>query len=571
MQGLDFSIPAVTAYDRLLHRIEKGMTLLFAISDYIDGASLDTADMMERCMRARDNFVAYTNIITNLMHFSLCVGFAADFAISITAGVFDAVPWAGVVSLCLALVTPIQGGIGVVGDLFTSKRFALRLKEVKVPAFLASRCSSRFPILGQPSFIIKFGPIGARFQQASFYLAMINGFLSLIIVGVSWLTASMYTVEVKAKWAELSVSMPGFSMEDAMSRVTGVVSGLGDSCAGLFVILASGVTTAAYDLGGLSWLVVHVVEMEKFFVIGTGLMISGIAAKTGVEFPAGNFLFAPMGLTGAVTTLFGAVQAVPWFQKKMPDLMHFVHKAQLAVVGFLGVVFVALIQIGARGVSSFVEENWGGCHYQLACSLVGRGDFSLSQYASDENLTREDLTRILQPLFYASGISCLMTCLLILGGSNLARYMYYQSVLSRQEEIAAMRNGEGTADIRRDALVTKVRRVREQDIEATAAEMREHAIIGLEEEALVQEFATGVPMEEIYDIVRHDAIVSEIETAASVEKMVGDPSRGLEALCDDPGSTDHFDAVVRSRRTQSPPCRLILTYHGIRMNMAAMQ
>eukprot|EP01047_Picozoa_sp_COSAG01_P048014 COSAG01_NODE_4638_length_4859_cov_7.638967_4_plen_297_part_01 len=297
MQGLDFSLPAVTAYDRLLHRIEKGMTLLFAISDYIDGASLDTADMMERCMRARDNFVAYTNIITNLMHFSLCVGFAADFAISITAGVFDAVPWAGVVSLCLALVTPIQGGIGVVGDLFTSKRFAPRLKEVKVPAFLAKNCSSRFPILGQPSFIIKFGPIGARFQQASFYLAMINGFLALIIVGISWLTASMYAVEVKAKWAELSVSMPGLSMENAMSRVTGVVSGLGDSCAGLFVILASGVTTAAYDLGGLSWLVVHVVEMEKFFVIGTGLMISGIAAKTGAEFPAGNFLFAPMGLT----------------------------------------------------------------------------------------------------------------------------------------------------------------------------------------------------------------------------------------------------------------------------------
>jgi Ca2+-binding EF-hand superfamily protein len=263
MQGIDFSLPAVTAYERFLHKVEKAMTLLFALSDFIDGANLDTGELMERCMAARDKLVAYANVITNLMHFSLCFGFAADFAINITAGIFDAVPWAGVISLCLALITPIQGGIGVIGDLFTSKRFALRLKEVKVPAFLAKNCSSRFPILGQPSFIIKFGPIGARFQQASFYLSMVNGFLSLIIVGISWLTAPMYAVDVKAKWADLSASMPDFSMEDAMARVSGVVSGLGDSCTGMFVILVSGLMTASYDLGGISYLVTKVVEMVR--------------------------------------------------------------------------------------------------------------------------------------------------------------------------------------------------------------------------------------------------------------------------------------------------------------------
>ena len=114
MQKIDFSLPAVTAYERVLHKIEKAMALLFALSDYIDGMSLETGDMMERCLQARDKLVSYANLVTNLMHFSLCFGFAADFILNVQAGVFSAVPWVGFASLALAIVTPIQGGIGVV-------------------------------------------------------------------------------------------------------------------------------------------------------------------------------------------------------------------------------------------------------------------------------------------------------------------------------------------------------------------------------------------------------------------------------------------------------------------------
>lgn len=283
-------------------------------------------------------------------------------------------------------------------------------------------------------------------------------------------------------------------------------------------------------------------EQEKFFVMGTGLMISGISVKMGMDFPAGNFLFGPMGLIGSVTIFFGTVQAVPWFQKKLPDLMHFIHQAQLAVTGALGIIFIGLLQT-ARDVEGFVDENWDSCHYQIVCDFVGQKDFSMSKYAAEENLLHDDLLRTLQPLFYACAMSCIMTCLLILGGSNLAKYLYYQNVLSRREEIAAMKNGEGTADIRRDALQKKVRRVREQDINATAAEMQEKAIIHLEEDALIKEFATGVPMEECYDLDRHDEIVTEISNVASVEKMMGDPHRGIEALVDDPDGPD-FDTMV---------------------------
>ena len=51
-----FSLPAITAYERLIHRIEKAMTLLFALNEFIDGGvNLDTSDLMERCLKARDD------------------------------------------------------------------------------------------------------------------------------------------------------------------------------------------------------------------------------------------------------------------------------------------------------------------------------------------------------------------------------------------------------------------------------------------------------------------------------------------------------------------------------------
>ena len=104
---------------------------------------------------------SYVNIITNVMHFSLCFGFAADFLIQRDLGIYTAVPWVGMCSLGMALVTPFQGGLGVLSSIFCGKRFATRMREVVVPSWISSRCSSRFPILGKPSFIIRFGPIGA--------------------------------------------------------------------------------------------------------------------------------------------------------------------------------------------------------------------------------------------------------------------------------------------------------------------------------------------------------------------------------------------------------------------------
>ena len=56
-----FSLPAITAYERLIHRIEKAMTLLFALNEFIDGGvNLDTSDLMERCLKARDDLAACT-------------------------------------------------------------------------------------------------------------------------------------------------------------------------------------------------------------------------------------------------------------------------------------------------------------------------------------------------------------------------------------------------------------------------------------------------------------------------------------------------------------------------------
>jgi len=257
METIDFNMPAVTAYERWIHKIEKGMTLLFALNEFIEGGvNLSTDDLMERCLKARDDLVQYMNLMTNLMHFGLCFGFIMDFIYNLEMGMYSAVPWAGAFSLGLAIVTPFQGTIGTLSDLFTSKKFALRMKEVKVPGFIRKFFPKIFPI-GRESFIIKFGPIGQRLQKLSFYFAMVNGFISATMVAISWLTASMYAIHVKANWATLQHEMPGMDMDMAMKRVTMSISSIGDSAAGLFVILSSGISTAAFNLGGLNWLIVH--------------------------------------------------------------------------------------------------------------------------------------------------------------------------------------------------------------------------------------------------------------------------------------------------------------------------
>ena len=38
METIDFSLPAITAYERLIHRIEKAMTLLFALVGFFAAA-----------------------------------------------------------------------------------------------------------------------------------------------------------------------------------------------------------------------------------------------------------------------------------------------------------------------------------------------------------------------------------------------------------------------------------------------------------------------------------------------------------------------------------------------------
>eukprot|EP01049_Picozoa_sp_SAG25_P016189 SAG25_NODE_3606_length_1025_cov_1.028078_2_plen_77_part_00 len=64
--------------------------------------------------------------------------------------------------------------------------------------------------------------------------------------------------------------------------------------------------------------------------------------------------------------------------------------------------------------------------------------------------------QVLKPLLYAAAMSCLTTGLMIGGGSNLAKMAYHQTVLSRQEEIKANKDGTNTAEARQAALVKKV-------------------------------------------------------------------------------------------------------------------
>jgi hypothetical protein len=109
--------------------------------------------------------------------------------LNLQLGVYSAVPWAGFFSLALAIVTPFQGFVGVAADFFTSKTFNMRVKEVIVPAWIRKVLSNRFPILGNPSFIVKFGPLGVRLRGLSFYSSMINGFISATMVAITWLTA----------------------------------------------------------------------------------------------------------------------------------------------------------------------------------------------------------------------------------------------------------------------------------------------------------------------------------------------------------------------------------------------
>jgi xanthosine utilization system XapX-like protein len=60
--------------------------------------------------------------------------------------------------------------------------------------------------------------------------------------------------------------------------------------------------------------------MEWFFTIGAGLLVGAVSMALAFEIPAGLYLFAPMAIGGAACIVLGAVQAVPWFRRKLPDL-----------------------------------------------------------------------------------------------------------------------------------------------------------------------------------------------------------------------------------------------------------
>ena len=211
MTGIDLSIPPVSAYERFIHTVEKAMTLIFAISEFIEGGvDLDTSELMERCLAARDKLVKYMNYATSAMHFGLCFGFATDFILNLQAGIYSAVPWAGAFSLLLALVTPIQGVVGLLAGVLCSPKFNTRIQEFVVPGWLfkiRSKIKCLPPL--RESYIVKFGPIGQRLQQLSFYISTFSTCISVAMGAISYITADMYAVYVRADWKNLQLEMPG--------------------------------------------------------------------------------------------------------------------------------------------------------------------------------------------------------------------------------------------------------------------------------------------------------------------------------------------------------------------------
>jgi glutaredoxin len=55
------------------------MSLLFKLNEWLNnaGVDFDTADLMEHAIQARNKMIKWANVLTNLMHFSLCFGFVA--------------------------------------------------------------------------------------------------------------------------------------------------------------------------------------------------------------------------------------------------------------------------------------------------------------------------------------------------------------------------------------------------------------------------------------------------------------------------------------------------------------
>lgn len=358
---------------------------------------------------------------------------------------------------------------------------------------------------------------------------------------ISYLTSSMYAVYVRADWDNLQLEMPGMSLPQAIGSVSATIAALGDSAMGLLFILGSGLYSAAYDMGGMSWLITNIVSMERHILLACGGVLVGMSIKLGLQYPPTLIFFFPMGMIGVATFIFGLIKAIPFFEKKFPDLMHMLHRAQIVLSIALSVIFIGFTHF-ARNIEPFVTNNWEECQYPDVCPewLVGNwapgGTSSLKAYAADMNLSLTDLVDVLTPIAYGCATAALMTAGVISGGSNLAKFMYYKNVMSRKEEIAALRNGgtENVMAMRQDALVKKVRKQRDHDISAVASSMSSNVVTDLEEKALMMEFATAVAMERHYDLYAHDEMAEQIDKSSSLERLAGDPARGVKAIEDDP-------------------------------------
>ena len=212
-----------------------------------------------------------------------------------------------------------------------------------------------------------------------------------------------------------------------------------------------------------------------------------------------------------------------------------------------------LVSVHARTHgTSITGRNRYGCEYQYICDLLQVPDFSFEEYRMKENLSITDLINTMRPLFYASSVSCMSTGLMIAGGSNLAKFLYYKNVLSRREEVTAKRNGSDSSNaIRRNALEKKVRQTRNKDIREVSGEMVHNGVVKLEEDALVMEFATGVPMEEHYDLVAHDDIMAEVQKAADRERIQGDAAKGVTDLSQALSGEDGLDMELDLAKVQA--------------------
>ena len=65
---------------------------------------------------------------------------------------------------------------------------------------------------------------------------------------------------------------------------------------GLIFILGSGLYSAAYDMGGMSWLITNIVAMEKHILMACGAVLIAMSVKLGMQYPPAALLFFPMGI-----------------------------------------------------------------------------------------------------------------------------------------------------------------------------------------------------------------------------------------------------------------------------------